>query len=254
MADLDRDGVRIHYEVAGSGPAILLTHGFAATSSMFAANATAMAQQHTVITWDLRGHGRSDYPSDPDEYSVPRCLDDMIAVLDAAGADRAILAGHSLGGYLSLELAVARPDRVAGLLLIDTGPGFRKDAPRGEWNAMAERFARGFEERGLAAIAKSEELRADAHRDASGLVHAARGMLVQHDARVVEALGSIAVDTLIVVGANDTPFLAGSQYMAAKIPSAALCVIDGAGHAPNVSHPQRFDEYVEAFLDRTRTP
>src|SRR5271166_3134503 len=65
MALLERDGVQLHYEVRGDGPAILLSHGFAATSAMFAANIDAFAEAHTVITWDLRGHGDSDSPADP---------------------------------------------------------------------------------------------------------------------------------------------------------------------------------------------
>lgn len=242
--------MRIHYEIAGTGPPILLTHGYAASSRMFDANVAALARDHTVITWDLRGHGESDYPDSSDEYSIALCLGDMASLLDRAGGGPAILAGHSLGGYLSLEFHLAFPERVGGLVLIDTGPGFRSDARREEWNAMAERFANGFERRGLDALAKSEEVRADAHRDASGLIHAARGMLVQQDSRVLDSLPSIAVETLVVVGADDTNFLAGSRYMADKIANATLCVIDGAGHAPNVSHPDVFNACVAAFLGR----
>ena len=66
MPMLDRPGGGIRYQVSGSGsPAVLLTHGFAATSAMFAANVPALAASHQVITWDLRGHGGSDYPADP---------------------------------------------------------------------------------------------------------------------------------------------------------------------------------------------
>jgi pimeloyl-ACP methyl ester carboxylesterase len=234
---LDRDGVRIHYEISGSGPALLLTHGFTGSSSLYARNVAALARANTVITWDLRGHGESDCPADPAAYSVPRCVADMAALLDRAGAERAVLAGHSLGGFLSLEFQLAHHALVAALILIDTGPGYRSDGPRAGWNERAERFARDFEAKG-------------GERNL-GLARAARGILAQHDGRVIESLPAIAAPTLIVVGENDTPFLAGSRYMAEKIPGAKLEVIANAGHSPNVDQPDEFARVVGEFL-RTR--
>src|SRR5581483_10615169 len=87
------------------------------------------------------------------------------------------------------------------------------------------------------------------HRDARGLALAARGMLTQRDARVIEVLPEIKVPSLIVVGANDAPFLAASDYMAAKIPGAQKVVIPAAGHAVNIDQPQAFIEAVLPFLD-----
>jgi len=87
------------------------------------------------------------------------------------------------------------------------------------------------------------------HRDASGLVRAARGMLTQRDARVIEILPEIKVPALIVVGADDAPFLAASDYMAAKIPGARKAVIPAAGHAVNIDQPQAFIDAVLPFLD-----
>ncbi|MEO6158092.1 MAG: alpha/beta fold hydrolase [Ilumatobacteraceae bacterium] len=249
MTQLDRDGVRIYYEVVGHGPAVLLTHGFSASAAMFAESVATLAPTHTVITWDIRGHGRSDYPSELSQYSAELSVQDMLAILDAHGLERAVIAGHSLGGYLSLSFHVAHPERVAGLVLIDTGPGYRKPEPRAGWNAMAERFAADFDKRGLDALGSSDEVDADAHRDATGLVLAARGILVQRDATVIESLPSIAVPTLIIVGEHDTAFLDGSKYMAAKIPGAQLAVINGAGHAPNIARPDEFDRVVAQFLE-----
>lgn len=231
--DLERDGVRIHYEVAGSGPAILLSHGFGASSHMFGPNVAALGTDHTVITWDERGHGASDSPVDPDAYSPEAAVADMAAILDAAGADRAVVGGHSLGGYLSLAFHRAHPDRVAALVLIDTGPGYRSDEGREKWNRMAEGLAADLDERGL-----------------TGRALAARHVLTQADARVLDGLPTIAVPVLIVVGERDKPFLKGSRYMAEKIPGARLVVIPGAGHDPNVTHTAQFDTHVRTFLDR----
>jgi pimeloyl-ACP methyl ester carboxylesterase len=246
---VDRDGVRIHYEVRGAGGVpLLFTHGFAAASGMFASVADALARDGEVITWDLRGHGQSDYPDDPDAYSVPLTVGDMVAVLDAVDVDRAVIAGHSVGGYLSLEFLLAHPERVAALVLIDTGPGYRRDEARDKWNDMAEAYATSFVDRGLEALGDSEELDPAAHRDSFGLVHAARGILVQHDARVIESVPQISVPTLVIVGENDRNYLQSADYFAAKIPDAHLVVISGAGHAPNLSSPAVFEAAVRGFL------
>jgi pimeloyl-ACP methyl ester carboxylesterase len=242
-------GVHVHHEIAGSGPAILLTHGFAASSHMYAATVADLSSDHTMMTWDIRGHGKSDSPSDPAEYSVAASLDDMAGILDAAGADRAVLVGHSLGGYLSLEFTLAHPDRVDGLVLVDTGPGFRKDEGRERWNDMAEGYAADLDERGLDGLPGSAELDAGVHRSAAGLALAARGILRQRDGHVLEALPTIAAPTLVVVGENDEPFLAGSGYMATKIPGARLVTIAGAGHAPPVTHPDEFNAALRTFVE-----
>ena len=106
-----------------------------------------------------------------------------------------------------------------------------------------------FEREGLAVLKSASRERSDvSHRDASGLARAARGMLTQRDARVIESLPDIKVPSLVVVGADDTPFLAASDYMAARIPGAAKVVIPAAGHAVNIDQPQAFIDAVLPFL------
>lgn len=244
-------GVEVAYEVVGRGPVVLMTHGFGASSHMFAANARSLAEDHSVVSWDIRGHGQSGSPPDPDAYSPVLAVADMAAILDSVGADRAVVAGHSLGGFLSLAFTLAHPERVRGLILIDTGPGFRQADGRAGWNKLARRFAADFEAHGLAGHQGGAEFSPEVHRGgAAGLARAARGILTQHDSLVIDSLPTIAVPTLIIVGEDDAPFLAGSTYMAGKIPDATLVVIAGAGHAPNVTHPDDFDAAVRDFLDR----
>ena len=92
-------------------------------------------------------------------------------------------------------------------------------------------------------------MRQSTHRSAQGLAHAARGMLAQVDARVIDSLPGIAVPTLVLVGENDTPFLTGSDYMARKIPGAVKVVLPGAGHAANIDQPEAFNRAMLSFLD-----
>jgi pimeloyl-ACP methyl ester carboxylesterase len=230
MPLLDREGVKIHYEVAGEdgAPVVLLSHGYSATTDMWNGQLGPLAGAgYRVITWDMRGHGQSAAPEDDALYSEKLTVDDMAALLDVAGVDTAVIGGLSLGGYMSLAFNIAHPDRVRALMLFDTGPGFRKDEARDKWNADAMKTGA---------------------RLGGGLERAARGMLAQRDARVIDSLATISVPTLVLIGANDAPFVAGTDYMAAKIPGAAKAVIPDAGHAANIDQPDAFNAAVLDFL------
>ncbi len=151
MAFVTRDGVRLYYEDHGSGPAVLLSHGYGATSQMWQDQVAALKDRYRVIVWDLRGHGESDYPADPHLYSKRHTVADMAALLDQCGLERAVIGGHSLGGYSALAFHRVHSDRCAALMLFNCGPGFKRDEARLKWNETAERRAKRFEDEGLAA-------------------------------------------------------------------------------------------------------
>jgi len=247
MPKLNRDGVELYYEVHGEGPPVLLTHGYSSSSHMWEGQVAAFSKHFKLITWDMRGHGHSAYPDDQGAYTEAATVADMAAILDAVGAKTAVIGGLSLGGYMSLAFHLAHPERTEALLIIDTGPGYKSDAPREGWNATSIKRAERLEAEGLPK-GGGAETRTAPHRDATGLAKAARGMLTQHDARVISSLPDIRVPALVVVGADDTPFLAASDYMAAKIPGAAKVVIPNAGHAANIDQPEAFNAAVLGFL------
>jgi pimeloyl-ACP methyl ester carboxylesterase len=250
MAILRRDGVNLYYEVHGNGPVILLTHGYSATSAMWRPQIRALSQNHTLVLWDMRGHGASDYPEDQTLYSEAATIVDMAAILDAVGAQRAIIGGLSLGGYMTLAFNLAYPQRVRALLITDTGPGFKNDAAREQWNETARAMADQLRKKGLSYLQEQSPERAmSTHRSADGLVKSAIGMLTQRDAKVINSLGDIKVPVLVVVGANDTPFLTASDYMAKKIPGARKLVIPDAGHAVNIDRPEEFNRAVLEFIE-----
>jgi pimeloyl-ACP methyl ester carboxylesterase len=249
MAKLNRNGVNIYYEVHGSGPVILLTHGYSATSQMWKGQIEPLTRKHTLVTWDMRGHGQSDYPADQSAYSEEATVGDMAAILDAVGAKKAIVGGLSLGGYMSLAFYRVHPERANALLIIDTGPGFKKDDAREVWNKRARETGDRYDKEGLAVLKSGSAERAYAvHRSADGLARAARGMLAQKNSAVIESLPNIKVPSIVIVGANDTPFLAASDYMAAKIPGCKKAVIPDAGHAANIDQPKAFNDAVLGFI------
>lgn len=250
MPLLDRDGVGIYYEAHGEGPPLLLSHGYSATCRMWDGQIAALRDRFRVIVWDMRGHGQSEVPDDPAAYSEAATVGDMAAVLRACGAESAVIAGLSLGGYMSLAFHLRHPSQVRALMLFDTGPGFRNDAARATWNARARSRADELESRGFAALGSNDEVRMSQHRAAAGLAGAARGMLTQQDDAVIRSLETIRVPTLVLVGANDTNFLAATDYMATKIPGATKVTIPDAGHASNLHQPAAFNRAVETFLVR----
>jgi pimeloyl-ACP methyl ester carboxylesterase len=235
MPELHVDGARVHYDVHAStaeehgteGLPVLLTHGLWMDSGMWAANTAALARGRRVATWDIRGHGQTRTPLAPSSYSEERCLDDMAGILDALDAPRAVLGGHSLGGYLSLSFTLRNPGRVVALVLCSTGPGFRDPAARERWNDRVHVQTAGQE---------------------SESALAARGIAVFRDSHVIDSLGSIDVPALVVVGDDDPAYDGAARYLARKLPKAQLAVVSGAGHAPNVDQPEQFDDLVRAFL------
>ncbi|MGB6205861.1 alpha/beta fold hydrolase [Mycobacterium sp.] len=246
------DGVTLAFQVRNpqaAGVPLLLTHGFGATAGMWERNVDALSVDRPVIVWDQRGHGSSDAPDDMASYSEQISVADMAAILDAAGADRAVLGGMSLGGYLSLAFHLVHPERVAALVLVDTGPGYRNDEARDKWNAWVERRAQQLE-RGEGRVDTSAELAQAVHEHPEGLPRAARGVMAQKDARVITSLDSIAVPALVIVGAEDTDFLAGAEYMHRHIPNSRKVVIDDAGHAANMDQPETFNAAVREFLEK----
>jgi pimeloyl-ACP methyl ester carboxylesterase len=249
MPTFTRDGVKLYYEDHGAGPAVLLSHGYSATSQMWRGQIAALKDRFRIIVWDMRGHGQSDYPAEQALYSEPHTVADMAALLDHCGLEKAVIGGLSLGGYMTLAFHLRHPQRCRALMLFDTGPGFKKDEARVAWNERANERALRWEREGLAARSESAEALMAVHRDAAGLALAARGMLAQEDAGVINSLPGITVPTLVLVGEDDKPFLGATDYMAAKIPGARKVVLAKAGHAANIHNPEGFNRAMAEFLE-----
>ena len=130
MATLERDGVSIYFEDDGTGLPILLTHGFGASTASWTPQVEYFKDRYRLIRWDMRGHGASDHPEALHHYSQAATIADMLALLDQLEIDRAVIAGHSLGGYMSLAFHARYPDRARGLILQGCGPGYRSEQSR----------------------------------------------------------------------------------------------------------------------------
>ena len=244
-----RDGTKLKFRVRGSGPVrIALTHSLAMTGSFWDRLVEALGDACTVLTWDCRGHGGSDKPSGP--YSAALFGDDLAAVFDAAGWDRAICAGASMGGTVTLAFAARHPARVRGLGLIDTTASYGEGAPAA-WEERAQKARQA----GLASLTAFQVTRwfSDDFRAANPeLVEACVDIFCANDidayvetcrmlgsADLVGALPDMAVPTMILVGEEDyaTPPPMAEQ-MHGLISGSTLEVIPGARHLTPLECPE----------------
>ena len=249
MPQINRNGVKINFDTYGSGPALLLTHGFSASSKMWDDQIDTLSKYFTLIFWDMRGHGQTDYPNDENLYNEKETIEDIKGILNELRIEKASIGGMSLGGYMSLAFYYKYPEMVEKLLIIDTGPGFKNTEARESWNNYALKQAKKFEDLGLDGLkGKSKEMDPKNHKNAKGLVYAAKGMLTQKDDRIINELPNIKVPTLIIVGENDKPFLAAADYMEKKIKTSKKIIIKDAGHAVNIDQPHVFNEEIQKFL------
>lgn len=254
MPTVRAHGTTLYYDSAGDGPAIVLTHGFGDSGLLWQPQVDHFRDRYQVVTHDIRGHARSGSPRQLGQYTQDQVVEDVRLIMDRLGIERAVVGGHSLGGYTSLRFYDRYPERVRGLILSGTGPGYRRQAGKQEWTATNERDAARYQERGLdtEVDARAEGIgrhggNAPIHHTMRGLALVRRGVMRMPP--LIE-LAEVGCPTIVLVGDQDTPFRNSSEYMAAKIPEATgPVVITDATHWCNFDQPAAWNAAVEGFLD-----
>ena len=256
------DGIRLHYSTWGdrAGPPLVMVHGLGADKWGWVLQRVPFGAKFRCIALDNRGSGRSDKPAG--DYDLEQMADDIVAVLDHAGIDSAHVMGASMGGVLSMILALNHPIRVRSLGLVCTAGDLR--AWRRE---LFNSWIQTAEERGMRAYVTQNlnwlmdkhswrrlwplanfigpiAIRAPVH----GLVGQLRGMLDADD-DLATRLPEIHQPTLVVVGSDDilTP-PTDSELLAALIPGARLEVVAGAAHGLMIEHATAFNRVVLRFF------
>lgn len=176
-----RGGVTLSGEETGDGPPVVLLHGLTATRRYVVMGSTALQRSsHRVIAYDARAHGHSDGAGGPADYTYDALIADLLAVLDARGVDRAVLAGASMGAHTLLGFALAFPERVAGLVVIT--PAYNGDLEEGgrldRWDSLAEGLRRDGVDGFIAAYGRP---RVASERLERTLLTVIRQRLAQHD-------------------------------------------------------------------------
>lgn len=258
MAHFDHDGIRIHYEdTGGDGLPILWSHGFLMDHTMFDPQVAGL-DGYRHIRWDERGFGGTDAAG---PFSYWDSAEDAIALLDHLDIDQAVLAGMSQGGFLSLRAALAHPGRVRALILIDTQSGTEDPENVESYRGMIEAVSTGDEETrsgvfdivgGL--IIDDPDLQPEwkakwMAEDPARIVDPGGALLDRDD--ITERLGEIACPVLIVHGTADTAIpIEKAELLRAELPDCRdLVPIEGAAHAPNLTHPAEVNRHIERFLE-----
>ncbi len=277
LRTIEIDGLRWAVRSAGSGPALLLLHGFTGAGRTWGELISAAAAAGwTVIAPDLPGHGGSAWsavaptdagrPAAPSRTTVERTADDLPPLLRAMGHDRAPVVGYSMGARVALRLAVAHPACVARLVLEAPSAGIADTAERWARRVADEAVARTLERDGIApfvdaweampVLAGEAALGAGARaslrairlgHDPAGLAASLRGAGQGAMEPLHDRLGEVSARTLVIVGAND-PARDRAEAVAAGIPAARLAIVPGAGHAPHLEAPAAFERLVLDFV------
>jgi len=269
------NGIEIEWEAHGEGPrALVLVHGFTGSRRDFAPRVPELAALGRTVLPDLRGHGGSTNTGDPAGYTLEQLADDLLAFLAAEGLSGCDLLGHSLGGMVVLRAALAAPERIGSLILMNTAAR-APDLPIASYRLARQVVANGGLEALLAALrslppdspARSAadrrleaawgegywtEWRAPNYRAMDPVAYAALGDALFGQAPLTDRLGAIRLPTLVLVGAEDEGFLATSAELAAGIPGARLATIPGAAHQPQLEAPAAWLAEIRAHLRQVR--
>jgi pimeloyl-ACP methyl ester carboxylesterase len=261
-------GVRLYVEAHGEGLPVVFSCAFCTTHENFRPQVAPLVEAGArVVLWDYRGHGQSEAPAEDAAYSVDLVVEDLRRVLEwAAPARKAVVGGLSLGGLISLHCYFRHPERVAALLLIDSGPGFKNPDSQAKWAASVERTAFFLESRGLAAFVDGKAgATTIGRRPELPAARAARAAIVAQDPLalgrfgknvsgpapgVIDDLQRIEVPTLIVVGEHDDAYMRAAEVMVGKIPGATRVEIPGAGHICNIEEADAFNAVLVRFLSQ----
>jgi pimeloyl-ACP methyl ester carboxylesterase len=257
------DVPRLHLDVDGAGPTVVLAHGLGGSARNFGPQMRALKARYRVVRYDARGHARSDAPTEASAYSPALFVDDMRRVLDEVEAPTAVVGGLSMGAGTALRFAQAYPERVRGLVLSAFPAG--ADDPDG-FAGKALGFAEKIERDGLETAGEGYVWGPTTKLDRNavtfvrqgflehaphGLALTLRGVIAQQPsvAAMRADLARMQVPALVLVGGADGPSSRASQALAAALPNAKLVVVPGAGHVVNLQKPDEVSAAMREFLD-----
>jgi pimeloyl-ACP methyl ester carboxylesterase len=267
------DGVRLYFEETGSGHPIILVHEFAGDLRSYEQQMRHFGKRYRAVAFNARGFPPSDVPEHVSSYSQARAADDILAVLDHIGAQRAHVVGLSMGGFATLHFGLRYPQRALSLCIGGCGYGAepdKRDAFRAEADviasmiriegmpAFAERYAFGptrvqYENKDPRGHAEFKAMLAE--HSAAGSANTQQGVQKERPSlyTLVDEMRRITVPTLIITGDEDWPCLLPGILMKQSISSAALAVIPNAGHAINIEEPEEYNRLVGDFLSQVES-
>ena len=259
MTSAEVKGRKIPYEdTGGDGIPLVLAHGFFMDRSMFETQVAALRERCRLITYDERGHGEA--ADDPDPYSYWDLAEDLAGLLDHLGLSQAVVGGMSQGGFIALRFALLHPERVLGLVLLDSQGGvelpeklaqyeamrsvWEEDGPSELMGGMVAAIILGNYEGNPAWIAKWID------RYPTGLGEIYRTLLERDD--ITARLGEIRAPALVVHGDDDAaiPMERAEMLCAGLSGCERVVVVAGGSHSANLNRPEAVNTAIADFLDR----
>ena len=268
MPKIKANGVNLHYITVGTGPDLVMLHGFLGNLAVWHLYmAPILRREYRVTTYDLRGHGYSDVT--PNHYTAADMVEDLRCLLDGLGIERPILVGHSFGADIAMYFSLLYPERVPKLLALEPGLAalvhLRQERNWIGWEAWVTKL----EEVG---IHVPEDRRTDAEylllrsleapkfygparglpRNREPLLHLIRNTTVLKDYEVVgdltlEAVRTIQTPTLLVYG-RDSHFISSYEYLHKALPNCKPVLLQGGEHFGPLEQPELLTEHIQRFL------
>jgi 3-oxoadipate enol-lactonase len=257
------NGTRLYYEMAGSGNPVIFIHGFGADSRVWDAQFKDFAEQYLVIRYDIRGHGKSAVPSG-EAYSH---VNDLNALLAHLNISKVSCIGHSLGGGIAIDFALAYPEKTTSIVLVDsTIDGYQlSDEWNDSWAPVYTEFAVSGASKALpillahpifASCFRQAALKArltEILSDYSGWHILNHDPFIASDPPAAQCLSQIQTKVLILVGELDLPdFHAMSNKLFKEIPNAKKIAFRDTGHVLPMEAPEKFKEVVIRFFEGNR--
>lgn len=262
------DGVRLYYEETGAGQTVIFVHEFAGDMRSWEPQLRHFGRTYRCIAYNARGYPPSDVPEQPASYSQARAADDIKAVLDAAGVDKAHIVGLSMGGFATLHFGFRHAAHARSLCVGGCGYGAEPEQ-RQRFQAEANTIANFITSNGMDKFAETYAYGPTRvqfeNKDPRGFAEFKR-MLAEHSAagsantqlgvqrerpslyELIDDMKKLAVPTLIITGDEDWPCLLPGVLMKQNIASSALAVMPNAGHTINIEDPDEYNRIVGNFL------
>lgn len=264
--------IRLHVKIRGEGPDLVILHGFSGSTRSMGAVAKDLSADFRTLSLDLLGHGASEAPDDPGAYTMPRCADQIVQVLDALIPARAHLLGYSMGGRVALALCAMRAERVASAFVIGASAGIEDPTARAvrkrDDDALADRIECGgipafvdewmaqpwfaSQRKKLSETALEEARAQRLDNRATGLAHSLRGMGTGAQPALQGALAEARAPICFAVGEHDAKFRRIAAELARRCSGARVEILPGAGHAAHLENPRACVNAARHFFNAVR--
>jgi pimeloyl-ACP methyl ester carboxylesterase len=267
------DGVKLYYEEAGAGTPVVFVHEFAGDHRSWEPQLRHFARRYRCIAYNARGYPPSDVPEDAERYSQARARDDILAVLDGIGIERAHVVGLSMGAFATLHFGMAYGSRALSLTIAGGGYGAHP-AQYTQFQHECQRHAAFIRREGMARFAATygynatrvqyqnkdprgfaEFIRQLSEHSALGSANTMLGYLARRPSLydLTGEMARIDVPTLILAGDEEEPCLEVCLVMKRAIPKAGLAILPRSGHATNLEEPAAFNQLLGDFFQQAES-